>query len=114
MEMEGYIEELNRRKEKAKLLGGEKKITQQHELGRLTSRERIDKLVDPGSFMELGMLNHSSIPGMEEKSPADGIAGGIAKINGRTVVVESYDKTVFAGTEGSVGTKKTKTLHTYA
>jgi acetyl-CoA carboxylase carboxyltransferase component len=112
--MEAHIEELRRRKEKAKQLGGEKKIALQHELGRLTSRERIDKLVDPGSFMELGMLNCSSVPGMEEKSPADGIAGGLAKINGRTVVVESYDKTVFAGTEGSVGTKKTKMLHTYA
>ena len=114
MEMEEYIEDLRRRKEAPKRLGGEKKIARQHELGRLTSRERIDKLVDPGSFMELGMLNRSSIPGMEEKSPADGIAGGLAKINGRTVVVESYDKTVFAGTEGSVGTKKTKMLHGYA
>ena len=59
-------------------------------------------------------MGTSSIPDMEEKSPADGIAGGLAKINGRTVVVESYDKTVFAGTEGSVGTKKTKMLHSFA
>jgi len=114
MEMEEYIEELNQRKEKARLLGGEKKIALQHELGHLTARERIDNLVDPGSFMELGILNHSSVPGMEEKSPADGTICGIGEINGRTAVIESSDKTVFAGTEGSIGMKKSRTMHQYA
>src|SRR5689334_16807582 len=98
--MEHLIMDLERRKEKAKLMGGKEKIERQHSLGRYTARERIEKLVDPGSFLELGMLNHSDQPGAEEKSPADGYICGLGKIDGRPVVVQASDKTVFAGAEG--------------
>ena len=114
MEMEEYIEELNRRKEKARLGGGEKKIALQHELGHLTARERVDRLVDPDSFMELGMLNHSELPGLEDKTPADGLVCGIGKINGRTVVLQAWDKTVSAGTVGGVQMRKTDKVHELA
>jgi acetyl-CoA carboxylase carboxyltransferase component len=84
-------------------MGGKEKIERQHRLGRLTARERIDKLLDPGSFHETGILNVSDIPNMEEHTPADGNIVGFGKIDSRTVVVFAADHTVLAGTEGRVG-----------
>jgi acetyl-CoA carboxylase carboxyltransferase component len=112
--MDELIKELECRKEKAKLMGGEEKIAIQHSLGRYTARERIDKLVDPGTFMEFGILNHSEVPGLEEKSACDGIICGIGKVDGRPVVIEAMDKTVLAGTEGAVHIRKSKAMHEYA
>jgi len=108
--MQEFIDELEQRKAKARQMGGEQKVALQHQLGRLTARERIDKLVDPGSFMELGLLSHSDAPGMEDKSPADGLIAGLAKIDARPVAVSATDKTVFAGTEGTVYIGKDKLL----
>lgn len=112
--MEELIADLNRRKDKAKLMGGPEKVKRQHELGKYTARERIERLVDSGSFMEMGMLNHSDQPGAEEKSPADGYICGLAKIGGRPVVVQAADKTVFAGAEGQVYIRKARMLKEYA
>ena len=112
--MEEYINELKHRKEKALLMGGEKKIDLQHSLGHDTARERIAKLTDPGSFMEVGMLNHSDMAGAEENSAGDGLICGIGKVEGRPVVVQATDKTVFAGTEGAVHLRKAKSIHAYA
>ena len=52
---EGALDDLHERREKAKLGGGEEKIAKQHERGKLTARERIDLLVDPGTFVEMGI-----------------------------------------------------------
>jgi len=104
MDMKSGMEELKRRREKALQMGGKEKIQIQHERGHLTARERIDKLLDPGTFLEQGILNQSDIPGMEELTPADGNIAGLGKIDGRTVVICATDRTVMAGTEGRVGT----------
>ena len=64
MAFEKELEELKRRKEKALQMGGPEKVKRQHEEKKLTARERIDRLLDPGTFFEVGMLNHSDIPGM--------------------------------------------------
>ncbi|MDW7673367.1 MAG: carboxyl transferase domain-containing protein [Bacillota bacterium] len=112
--MKEYTLELAMKKERALLMGGQKKIDQQHSLGRLTARERIEKLVDPGSFMELGMLNCSDVPGKENTSAGDGVIGGIGKVAGRPVVIQAADKTVFAATEGAVHFRKVGALHKYA
>jgi len=112
--MEEEIAELLARKEKAKLGGGKEKMAHQNQLGHYTARERIDKLVDPGTFLELGMLAHSDQAGSEEKSAGDGIVTGLAKVDGRPVVIQSADKTVFAGTEGMVYFRKTKAAHEFA
>ncbi len=61
--LEGAIQELAVRKEKALKQGGEKQIAKQHALGRLTARERIEKLLDPESFWEMGILNLGRKPG---------------------------------------------------
>ncbi|HUW64015.1 MAG TPA: carboxyl transferase domain-containing protein [Spirochaetia bacterium] len=112
--MEELITDLERRKEEARLAGGEEKIKLQHGLGRYTARERIDRLVDPGSFLELGLLSRSEYPGAGAKSAGDGLVCGIGKIAGRPVVVEASDKTVFAATEGAVHMRKAKAVHEYA
>jgi acetyl-CoA carboxylase carboxyltransferase component len=94
MPFEKQIQELERRRTPALQMGGEDKIKKQKEKGRFTARERIDKLLDPGSFLEIGMFNHSDMPGMEEKIPADSKVAGYGKIDGRPVVIISNDFTV--------------------
>ena len=108
------IKDLEERKEKARLLGGPEKIDRQHSLGRYTARERIDKLLDAGSFLEMGMLNNALIPGLEEKTYGDGTIGGLGKVDGREVVVVAADKTVFAATEGRAHMNKNDALHSFA
>ena len=87
MAFEKELKELEQRRAKARQMGGAEKIKKQHDQGKLTARERIDQLLDPDSFIEIGMLNHSDIPGMEEKTPADSKVAGYGKIDGRQVAV---------------------------
>jgi propionyl-CoA carboxylase beta chain len=103
--------ELERRREAARMGGGPARIDAQHKKGRLTARERLDILLDPGSFEELDMyVEHNCVEfGMEEtKIPGDGVVTGSGTINGRLVYVFSQDFTVFGGS--SVGTPRAENL----
>jgi len=94
------IEELEKRREAARLGGGEKRIAAQHSKGRLTARERLLVLLDPGSFEEYDMfVEHNCADfGMEtQKIPGDGVVTGSGTINGRLVYVFAQDFTVFGG-----------------
>ena len=94
------IEELERRRELARLGGGEKRIAAQHAKGRLTARERLSVLLDAGSFEEYDMfVEHNATDfGMEkQKIPGDGVVTGSGTINGRLVFVFAQDFTVFGG-----------------
>lgn len=94
------ILELHRLKEQAKLGGGLERIEVQHKKGKLTARERIDLLLDPGTFNELDMfVTHRSTDfGLDEqKFPGDGVVTGYGYIDGRLVYVFSQDFTVFGG-----------------
>jgi propionyl-CoA carboxylase beta chain len=94
------IEELDRKREAARMGGGQARIDAQHAKGRLTARERVELLLDPGSFEELDMyVEHNCTDfGMEEtKIPGDGVVTGSGTINGRLVFVFSQDFTVFGG-----------------
>ena len=94
------IEELEKRREAARLGGGPKRIAAQHAKGRLTARERLSVLLDPGSFEEYDMfVEHNAIDfGMEsQKIPGDGVVTGSGTINGRLVFVFAQDFTVFGG-----------------
>jgi acetyl-CoA carboxylase carboxyltransferase component len=91
MGMEDAVKELYRRREKAKLMGGEKRVKRQHNRGRFTARERLEKLLDPDSFWEMGLLNTSNVPGKEDITPCDGKIAGIGKIDGRKVAVFVQD-----------------------
>lgn len=98
--MKDNSEELKARREQAKLGGGEAKIKNQHEKGKLTARERIDLLVDSGSFEEIGMfVKHRSTDfGLDKLNyPGDGVVTGFAKIDGRPIALYSQDFTVFGG-----------------
>jgi len=92
--------ELERRRDQARLGGGEKRIANQHAKGKLTARERIDLLLDEGSFEEFDMfVEHRSHDfGMEnQKIAGDGVVTGWGTINGKVVFVFSKDFTVFGG-----------------
>jgi propionyl-CoA carboxylase beta chain len=94
------IEELERRRERARLGGGEKRIEAQHAKGRLIARERLEVLLDPGSLEEYDMfVEHNCTDfGMEkQKVPGDGVVTGSGTINGRLVYVFAQDFTVFGG-----------------
>ncbi len=98
--MKEKSKELYNRKDKAKLGGGEAKIKNQHEKGKLTARERVDLLVDTGSFEEIGMfVKHRATDfGLDKINyPGDGVVTGFAKINGRPIALFSQDFTVFGG-----------------
>lgn len=112
--MDDLIRDLEERKTTALRMGGDAKVAAQHAQGRYTARERVDRLADAGTFMEFGLLNHSDVPGAEAKSPADGLISGIGKVDGRLALIEATDKTVFAGTEGTVYMRKAEQMHNYA
>ncbi len=75
-------------------------------LGKLSARARIDLLLDPGSFVEMGLHGHSQHPDLAARTPADGIVTGHGTIDGRVVYVTSDDATVLGGTRGRVGELK--------
>ena len=98
--MHDIIEQLEQRRNAAELGGGEKRITAQHGKGKLTARERIEVLLDEGSFEEWDMFveHRCNDFGMEDqKIPGDGVVTGYGTINGRLVFVFSQDFTVFGG-----------------
>src|SRR6201987_3635432 len=98
--MQQMLEELERRRAAARQGGGARRVEAQHAKGKLTARERLDVLLDPGSFEELDMfVEHRSTDfGMEaQKIPGDGVVTGHGTINGRLVYVFSQDFTVFGG-----------------
>lgn len=103
------LKELTEKLNKARLAGGVERIERQHKLGKLTARERIEVLLDPGSFIELDALvtHRSSAFGLEnQKIPGDGVVTGSGKINGRIVYVFAQDFTVFGGSLAEGHAKK--------
>ena len=98
--MKEKIENLKAKQAEALQGGGEKRIEAQHKKGKLTARERIDLLLDPGSFEELGQLvqHRSNLFGLDKmKFYGDGVVTGYGTINGRLVYVFSQDFTVLGG-----------------
>ena len=98
--MQEILEQLEQKREAAHLGGGQKRIDAQHAKGKLTARERLEVLLDPDSFEEIGMyVEHNCTDfGMEAtKVPGDGVVTGSGTIHGRLVFVFSQDFTVFGG-----------------
>src|SRR6476619_6952610 len=111
------VEDLHERRAKAKLGGGEERIARQHAADKLTARERLDLLLDEGTFTELGVHAgiHYSVRGLEGKeAPADGVITGYGKVDGRLVAVCAYDFTVMAGSMGMTGEMKVARLRELA
>lgn len=113
----GTLDNIEKARLKARLGGGQDKIDKQHSKGKLTARERIDLLLDPGSFTEtLQFVKHRcSDFGMEKKQiPGDGCVVGYGTINGRLVCVFSQDFTVLGGSLGEYHAKKINAIQDQA
>jgi propionyl-CoA carboxylase beta chain len=98
--MHDILEQLEAKRELARQGGGEKRIAAQHKKGKLTARERLELLLDEGTFEEWDMfVEHRCVDfGMQDqKIPGDGVVTGYGMINGRLVFVFSQDFTVFGG-----------------
>jgi len=106
--MQHMARELALRKGDALGMGGEKLVARQHELGKLTVRERVGILFDPGTFTEAGMLAQAADTPQTEgrRTWADGVVTGTGKIDGRMAAVIAYDFTVLAGSMGVHGERK--------
>lgn len=107
--MQDKIEKLRQLKKESELLGGEDQIRKQHEKGKMTARERILKLLDEGSFVELDrfVLHQCVHFGIDKKRfLGDGVVTGYGTINGRLVYVFSQDFTVFGGSLGEAYANK--------
>jgi len=108
-DMRGLVSELTERKDTNRAMGGPDKVARQRSLGKMTVRERLEMLFDPGTFLETGLLgtHMSNSPQMQGKhTPADGVVTGIGEIEGRKTCVIAYDFTVMAGSMGMVGELK--------
>lgn len=103
------INELHSRKEKIELGGGADKVAKQHEAGKLTARERLEKLFDAKSFVEIDAFVEArsiEFDMQKKKVPGDGVVTGYGTIDGRPVYVASQDFTVIGGSLGEMHAKK--------
>ncbi len=116
MSIDPKILELRQRREEARAGGGAKRIEQQHAKGKLTARERIDLLLDQGSFQELGVFvtQRGSYGTNGQANYGDGVVTGYGTINGRLVYVFSQDFTVFGGSLGEAHAEKIVRLMEHA
>ncbi|MEZ4527734.1 MAG: acyl-CoA carboxylase subunit beta [Desulfobacterales bacterium] len=100
MEVKDLLEKLEQKNKAALEGGGAERIKKQHEAGKLTARERIDTLLDKGSFVEIDRFKAhrcTDFGMMEQKTPGDGVVTGYGMVNGRQVFVFAQDFTVFGG-----------------
>lgn len=98
-----HLAALHERREAARAAPRPDALAKIREQGKLTARERIDVLLDAGSFVELGVLGRSGHPDLRDRTPADGLITGHGTIDGRVVYVAADDVTVLGGTRGRVG-----------
>ena len=102
------LEELEAKNQQAFTGGGQQRIDKQHAAGKLTARERIDALVDPGSFVETDRFATHHSPGSTagRAIPGDGVVTGHARVDGRPICLFAQDFTVFGGALGTAHAKK--------
>ncbi len=111
------LEQMIEKKEKLKLGGGQKRIDKQHASGKLTARERLDLLFDPGTFQEYNifMKHRCHDFGMEKvEAPAEGVVTGYGLVNGRGVFAFAHDFTVIGGAMGEMQGMKVKRIQELA
>ncbi|HUJ61976.1 MAG TPA: acyl-CoA carboxylase subunit beta [Kofleriaceae bacterium] len=103
--MRERVAELEARRARAREMGGAEKVAKHHERGKLTARERLDRLFDGGAFVEVGIHATEMGPGAQHV-PADAVVCGWGKVDGRNVAAVAYDFTVKGGSIGMVGETK--------
>lgn len=100
------IEEHAQRRRRAQAMGGPEKLAKRRQAGQLNARERIDRLLDPGSFRESGLFGVSYLPHMRDSTPGDGKVTGFGRIDGRRVGVVGYDFTVKGSSSSYTNNRK--------
>src|SRR5438132_1564022 len=112
------VEDLATRRESALGMGGPERLERQQSMGKLPVRRRIELLLDPGTFVEYGLLADHMDPGLVaagyDHLAADGMVAGIGDIDGRRVGIMAYDFTVMGGSMGAVGERKTARMREMA
>ncbi|MEP9350666.1 carboxyl transferase domain-containing protein [Xanthobacter sp. KR7-225] len=111
---EDTLKDLEARRLQARAMGGPAAIAKLHAAKKLSARERLDVLLDPGSFREIGLLAKSQHAGLKARTPADGLVAGWGTIEGREVYVASEDASVIAGTRGRVAELKSQRVRDLA
>ena len=104
------LEQLNKRKEEALNAGSEAARQRQHDRGKMLARERVEYLLDPGSFHELDLLARTRLPEATDRPYTDGVITGWGTVDGRKVFVFSQDFTIFGGALGEVFAEKVHKL----
>ena len=107
--MKDHLEKLQKLKLEALQGGGEKRVQKQHAMGKLTARARLEQLLDPGSFQELGMFIKHQVREMgmaDKRFPGDAVITGFGTIDGRQVAVYAQDFTVLGGTFSEMHARK--------
>jgi acetyl-CoA carboxylase carboxyltransferase component len=111
--MNGFLARLDENRQENLVGGGPERIALQHSLGKLTARERIERLADPGSYEEIGSRVRefrTGLTGEAKPSPADGVVMGYVEVNGRPAMVYATDFTVMSGSIGDQGAWKISEL----
>ena len=106
---EDRIKDLEKRRERLLTMGGEALVKKQHELGKLTARQRLNLLFDAGTFQEVQLFvkHRSALFGLADKQiNADGVVTGFGNVNGRTVFCAAQDFTSSGGSLGEMHAKK--------
>ena len=110
MNMKDRVKELEERRARIKQMGGEEKVRKQHERGKWSARERLDRFFDDGKWFEVGIhgtqMGHSGA----DKTPADAVICGYGHVDGRMVCAAAYDFTVKGGSIGQTGEVKVSRL----
>lgn len=113
--MSGPVEALLAERDRVRSdMGSAARVARLHSEGRSTVRDRIEQLVDPGTFLEQGTFVRSAIAEDRARTPGDGIVGGLAQIDGRPVTVVGNDVTVKGGSTGRYGEHKLQRLYEQA
>lgn len=106
MSLDARLQDLEARRAKARAMGGEKKLGERRTKGHLNARERIERLVDPATFIESGLHATSVFPQDGERTPADGKIAGYGRVSGREVALVSNDFTVMGASSSATNGKK--------
>lgn len=110
MPFEDILDDLAKRKEKALGMGGKERVERRRAQGNLNARERMDALLDAGSYVESGLYATSHRPEVADRTPGDGKLAGVGKIDGRPVAVVSNDFTVLGASSSIVNGKKIRQM----
>ena len=103
------IKDFESRKQKLMSMGGEAMVARQHEMGKLTARERLAVLFDNGTFQEVNLFvqQRANLFGLDKKEiPGDGVITGFGKVNGRIIFASAQDFTTAGGRLGEMHAKK--------